>query len=277
MKIDVITRTKNSEAVLEECLASIYKEIPVCHLIVIDGFSKDRTLEIIDKYDKNYGNIKIIQTEAKIGKVAEIGIKNVDTEWFAFIDSDAILQQGWLEKILKYIKEEDTSIGAVESNVIHHYLESTPKFPEFKTVEDGKRVDSRALTIATLIRREAVKNVEIPADLPTYEDEFIMRWIKDEGFTWIKVAEPVVDHFPTSNPFKFAYLMGVCSIRYKLLSAWRIIVVSLFFPLKFFYFLCKTRSLTASLNVVLFSFHMLRGLIDEILGVSSDKKGEGRL
>ena len=103
MKIDVITRTKNSEAVLEECLASIYKEIPVCHLIVIDGFSKDRTLEIIDKYDKNYGNIKIIQTEAKIGKVAEIGIKNVDTEWFAFIDSDAILQQGWLEKILKYI------------------------------------------------------------------------------------------------------------------------------------------------------------------------------
>ena len=272
MKIDVITRTKNSEAVLEECLASIYKEIPVCHLIVIDGFSEDRTLEIIDKYDKNYGNVKVIQTEAKIGKVAEIAIKNVDTEWFAFIDSDAILQQGWFEKILKHIREEDTSIGAVESNVIHHYPESTPKFPEFKTVEDGKRIDSRALTIATLIRREIVEGIEIPADLPTYEDEFIMRYIEGKGFTWLKVVDPIVDHFPTSNPFKFAYLMGVCSIRYKLLSAWRIIIVTIFFPLKFFYFLCKTRALVASWNTVLFSFYMLKGLIDEVLGISSDKK-----
>ena len=272
MKIDVITRTKNSEKLLDECLASIYKEVPVCHLIVIDGFSEDRTLEIIGKYDKNYGNVKVIQTEARLGKVAEIGIKSVDTEWFASIDSDVILRGGWFEEICKHIERTDIKIGAVEGNHLHHYPEGTPKFPEFKTVVNGKRIDSRALTINTLIRTEAVEDIVIPDDIWTFDDESIKRCVEHNGFTWIKVADPTVDHFPINKTFKLAYLEGVYSIRHKLFPVWRIVIVSIFFPLKFAYFLCKTKSFIASLNVVLYSFYMLKGVIDEVLGISSDKK-----
>lgn len=274
MKIDVITRTKNSEKLLDECLASIYREVPVCHLIIVDGFSEDRTLEIAGKYERNYGNVKVIQTKARLGKVAEIGIKTVDAEWFASIDSDVILREGWFEKISKNIERGDIKIGAVEGNHIHHYPEGTPKFPEFETVVNGKRVDSRALTINTLIKREAVEGIEIPDDIWTYDDESIKKWVERKGFTWIKVAEPVVDHFPTPRPFKYAYLEGVYSIRHKPVPvpAWRIILVSIFSPVKFLYFFCKTKSVTASLNTVIYSFYMLKGLIHEILGVSSDKR-----
>jgi len=272
MKIDVVVRTKNSERVLEKCLTSIHKEIPVCHLIIVDSFSEDRTLEIVGRFQRNYENIKIIQTTAGIAKAAEIGIKNVVTKWFASIDSDVILREGWFEKISKYIEREDMKIGAVEGNHIHHYPEGTPKFPQCKTMVNGKWGDSRGLTIATLIKREAVEDIEIPDDLLIYEDEFIRRWVERKGFAWIKVVDPIVDHFPTPKPFKDAYLMGIYSIRHNLLPAWRIIVVSLLFPLKFSYFLYKTRSFTASLNSVIYSFYMLRGLIDEILGISSDKK-----
>jgi len=272
MKIDVLVRTKNSEKLLEECLASIYKEVPVCHLIIVDGCSEDRTLEIVGRFERNYGNIQVIQTKARLGKVAEIGIKNVDTEWFASIDSDVILREGWFEKISKYIKKEGIKVGAVEGNHIHHYPEGTPKFPEFKTVVNGKRVDSRALTIATLIKREAVEDIEIPDDMYRYMDEYTKRWVESKGFYWIKVVDPIVDHFPTPKPFKDAYFQGIYSIRHNLLPAWRIIIVSIFSPLKFFYFFCKTRSFTASLNVVLYSFYMLKGVIDEIRGVSSDKE-----
>ena len=272
MKIDVVVRTKNSEKVLEKCLTSIYKEIPVCHLIIVDGYSEDGTLEIAGKFEKRYRNVKVIQTKARLGKVAEIGIKNVDTEWFASIDSDVILREGWFEKICKYIEEEDIKIGAVEGNHIHHYPEGTPKFPEFKTVVKGKRVDSRALTINTLIKREAVKDIVIPDDMHRYMDEYTKRWVEGKGFSWIKVVDPIVDHFPTPKPFKDAYLMGIYSIRHNLLPAWRIVIVSIFFPLKFFYFLCKTRSFIASLNIVRYSFYMLKGLIDEIHGICSDKK-----
>ena len=272
MKIDVILLTKNSERLLEECLTSIYREIPVCHLINVDGFSTDRTPEIVGRFEQDYKNTKGIKTEARHGKAREIGIKNVDTDWFVFIDSDVILRQDWFKKILVHIKEEDKQIGAVESNFIHHYPEGTPKFPEFEHVVDGKRVDPRALTIVTLIKKEAVEDITIPDDLPIYEDEFIKRWIESKGFAWIKVVDPIIDHFPTPKPFKDAYLMGIYSIRYNLLPAWRIVIVSCLFPLKFFYFLFRTRSFAASLNSVILSFFMLRGLIEEVLGISSDEK-----
>ena len=272
MKIDVITRTKNSERLLEECLTSVYKEVPVCHLIIVDGFSEDRTLEIVGRFERDYGNIKVIKTKAKLGKTAEIGIRNTDSEWFAFIDSDAILTKDWFTKISDWLKRGSIRIGAVESNVIHHYPQNTPKFPEVNHVVNGKRVDSRGLTIATLIQREPVEDITIPDDLLICEDEFIKRWIESKGFTWVKVVDPIIDHFPTPKPFKDAYLMGIYSIRYNLLPAWRIIIVSLFSPLKFVYFLYKTRSFTASLNSIILSFSMLRGLISEILGVSSDKR-----
>ena len=272
MKIDVVILTKNSERLLEECLVSIYREIPVCHLINVDGFSTDRTLEIVDRFEQDYKNTKIIKTEARHGKAREIGIKNVDTDWFVFIDSDVILRKDWFKRILVHIKGGDKQLGAVESNFVHHYPEGTPKFPEFKYIVNGKRTDPRALTIVTLIKKEAVEDITIPDDLPIYEDEFIRRCVEHNGFTWIKVADPTVDHFPTPRPFKDAYLMGIYSIRYNLLPVWRIIIVSLAFPLKFLYFLFKSRSFTASLNSVILNFFMLKGLIEEVLGISSDKK-----
>lgn len=272
MKIDVIVLTKNSEKILRECLASIYREISVCHLIVVDGFSTDKTPEILAEFDRNYRNLKLITTEARHGKARETGINSVDAEWFAFIDSDVILRQGWSGKIFQHIKEENGKIGAVESNFVHHYPDGTPQFPQFAQVINGNRVDPRALTITTLVKTDAVADIKIPDDLPIYEDEFIKKWLEKKGFIWLKVVEPTVDHFPRPKPFKDAYLMGIYSVRYHLPSPWRIIAVSIVTPLKFFYFWIKTGSITASWNSVLINLGMLRGLVEELLGIARDKK-----
>lgn len=272
MKMDIVVLTRNSERLLKECLTSVYREDSVCHLILVDGFSTDRTLEIAGAFQRDYGNAKIIQTKARHGKAREIGIKNVDAEWFAFVDSDCVLPPDWFEKILSHIREGDTKIGAVESNFVHHYPEGTPRFPQFEHVVDGRRVDPRALTIATLVRKEAVRDIVVPDDLPIYEDEFIKRWIEKQGFVWIKVVDPVIDHFPNPRPFKDAYLMGIYSIRHGVISPWRIVLVGLLSPAKLLYFWGRTRSFTASWNSTLLSLYMLKGLIQEVLGISSDAK-----
>ena len=131
MKIDVVMCTKNSEAILDKCLKSIFEEIPGCRLILLDGFSTDKTMDIINSYMDNF-HIKIIQTKASLGKSREIGINNVDTEWFVFIDSDVILKEGWFKEIKEYISHG--KVGAVESNFIHHYPADIPKFPAFNNV-----------------------------------------------------------------------------------------------------------------------------------------------
>ena len=148
------------------------------------------------------------------------------------------------------------------------------KFPDFKYIGNGKRTDSRALAMNALIEREAVKDIVMPDTFWTYEDESIKRCVEHNGFAWIKVANPTVDHFPIHKTFKLAHLESGYSIRHNPFPAWRIIIASIppFPPLKLFYFLWKTKSFAVSMNTVLYSFYMLKGLIDEVLGVSSDKK-----
>jgi glycosyltransferase involved in cell wall biosynthesis len=53
--IDVAIITMNSERKLSECLDSVYRNIPVNNLIVVDGFSTDNTIAIIQEYKEKYG------------------------------------------------------------------------------------------------------------------------------------------------------------------------------------------------------------------------------
>jgi glycosyltransferase involved in cell wall biosynthesis len=122
VEIDVVICTRNSEDILMQCLNSIFEEIPVCNLIVLDGFSTDKTLHIIDSYKDKF-NIKLIQTKAALGKSREIGIKNVDTEWFAFIDSDVILRHGWFREINDYIS--DSKIGAPNYGYLFRHTDTS--------------------------------------------------------------------------------------------------------------------------------------------------------
>jgi len=86
MKVDVVVLTKNSEPTLEKCLDSIYENVPVDRLIVIDGFSTDGTLSILRKYREKYGNVVIVPESGTRAMARQRGIKLVKTEWFIFVD-----------------------------------------------------------------------------------------------------------------------------------------------------------------------------------------------
>lgn len=194
MKIDVLMPTCNSETFLKPVLDSVYQEIPVCHLILVDGYSKDKTLEIA----KQYPNVKIIQSRESLGKCREIGIKKVDTEWFAFIDSDVVLKPGWLATIKGLIAED---IGAVEG------LDETmdPRRRAFqigmsrlrKKLRSGNHPNKskRAFTGDTLIRTETIRNIEIPSFLKVYEDQYIRDHIEKQGYRWVKTDDYLCLHY----------------------------------------------------------------------------------
>ena len=62
-QVDVVLLTKNSEHVLSRCLASVYENVPVKNLIVVDGYSTDRTLEILHVFNEAHENIILIQID----------------------------------------------------------------------------------------------------------------------------------------------------------------------------------------------------------------------
>src|SRR5919202_6676042 len=102
--VDVIIRTKNSEEFLDKCLQSIYQEIPLGRILIIDAGSSDKTLEIASSFDKVDVYVK---PELNLGQATKFGFSKAKTDWVAVIDSDVILKRGWFNDMKRYMDESD--------------------------------------------------------------------------------------------------------------------------------------------------------------------------
>jgi len=178
--IDVVMLTKNSGSILRECLTSVYENIPVNRLIVLDASSTDNTSAIIEEFDRKYGNVIFIIENGSRAKAREIGIREVETEWFMFVDSDVILCKNWFKKATKHI---DDSVGAVWGL----NFDITPKtrnkfFLKLLAILAKKCFNLRGGMHDALIRRETVEDISIPEWLHAYEDTYIINWIKKKGY-----------------------------------------------------------------------------------------------
>lgn len=178
--VDVVMLTKNSEHVLSACLRSIYENVPVRRLIVVDGFSTDNTLKIISEFNEKYGNVKVIAEKGSRAKAREKGIREVETEWFMFADSDVILCKNWFDKALKNINDDVGAVWGLNIDVIPHVKN---KFLlKFLILIAKKCFNLRGGMHDTLIRHALVEDIKIPERLHAYEDAYIVNWIKKKGY-----------------------------------------------------------------------------------------------
>ena len=214
IKVDVVMLTKNSlsrnkPGVFERVLLSIKEKIPINKLIVVDGYSKDGTVDIIKELFGN--NAIIIRTSALRGKAREIGIKNVETGIFAFIDDDVILLDDWFANAFKYFR--DSRVGLIW----------------------GRNIDVCSRTILgrlpvltptpfmgnTLIRTAAVKDIEIPADMHIQEDWFIGNYVRRKGYKVVHAKDVYCIHMgPATKPFEIKDIEIVAYVQAKYNSPW---------------------------------------------------------
>lgn len=179
-EIDVVLLTKNSQYMLNQCLRSLYLNVPIKNLIVVDGWSTDRTLAILERFNQKYSNIKILQMEGSRAKARTEGIRHVSTEWFMFLDSDVLLSRGWFKKATAELKE---GVGAVWGINIDLLPNVTNKwFLRFQALVAQKCFKLRGGMHDTLILKKAVEGIQIPEELHTYEDAYIVKWIKNKGY-----------------------------------------------------------------------------------------------
>jgi glycosyltransferase involved in cell wall biosynthesis len=191
MDVDVVIITKNSERVLNECLKSVYKNVPVNHLIVVDGYSTDKTLEIVRQFQKEHGNVLVIQDNGTRATARQKGIDQVKTEWFMFVDSDAVLCKDWFKKAEKHLGE---NVGAIWGIEVWSTIQNPVVLKIFLLVT-RKIFDLRGGTHDTLIRTDLVKDIEIPKILHVFEDAYIKDWITQKGYKLIACYNPFCLHF----------------------------------------------------------------------------------
>ena len=109
MKFSIITCTYNSERYLQKNIDSIKNQtFRDFEHIFIDGFSTDKTMEIIEKYRQEFPEkVKVFQFPAKgIGNAMNEGIKKSSGEYLIHLHSDdSLFSNSILEKVSEFIKK----------------------------------------------------------------------------------------------------------------------------------------------------------------------------
>jgi len=195
-KIDVVMLTRNSERpFLDMCLKSIYANIPVGRLIAVDGYSTDNSIQIL----KSYPRVSLVQMEGTRGAARERGMEEVETEWFAFVDSDVVLCRNWYTKIKLHLTEKTGAVWGVAIPVAPSDLKRCTAMSRFyrRTLEDTMLIEGnrRGMLHDTLIRTELVKGMGIPGHLHVWEDHYIKQHVTSKGFAWIATRDACCHHF----------------------------------------------------------------------------------
>lgn len=223
--VDVVLLTKNSDRKLRDCLDSVYLNIPVENLIVVDGYSTDKTLQIVNDYSQKYHNVKVILDKGNRATARQKGIGAVTTEWFFFVDSDVVLCKDWFKKAEQHISED---VGAVWGTEVWSTLVSPAALKLF-LLTTRKIFEVRGGTHDTLIRTDLVRDIQIPKRLHVYEDAYIKDWIEQKGYRVIPCYSPFCIHYRPPNVWTVkgsiglmaeAFTLGDSKVIGKLLAAY---------------------------------------------------------
>lgn len=104
MTISVVIPTYNEEKGIGECLKALNEgSLQPLEIIVADGKSKDRTVEIA----KSYGAVVVTNEKRHAAGGRNAGIAVAKGDVIAFIDGDCIPDKDWLKEIHKAFSEED--------------------------------------------------------------------------------------------------------------------------------------------------------------------------
>jgi glycosyltransferase involved in cell wall biosynthesis len=228
--IDVVILTKNSEKpLLKMCLESIYANVPVNRLIVVDGYSEDNTIRIL----KSYPKVSIVQVKGSRGTARKEGIEEVETDWFAFVDSDLVLCKDWFTRIKKQIASNTGAVWGVAIPTAPSDLRRCLAVSKFyrRSLEDTMLIEGRrrGMLHDTIIRTALVKDIRIPSQLHVWEDEYIKQHIMKKGFAWVSTKTAQCYHYAnlSSRNIKDLIEFGKIARAYEFYSWKRILMFAL--------------------------------------------------
>lgn len=233
-QIDVVLLTKNSENLLDKCLASVYKNVPIKNLIVIDGFSTDHTLAILEKFNRKYGNVLLFQMEGSRAKARTEGIRKVTTDWFMFVDSDVLLCKDWFKKAQADLASGIGAVWGLNVDVLPNV--KNKRVLKFQTMVAKQCFHLRGGMHDTLILRKAVEGIRIPEELHAYEDAYIIHWIEEHAYKAVVGSEVYCLHYksPENWVLKNGIAQAIVELRCGLVYS-HLFEYMMFYPVFFLY------------------------------------------
>jgi glycosyltransferase involved in cell wall biosynthesis len=121
-KISIVIPCYNEEeyiAILLDSIVAQTFDINQIEVWVVDGFSTDKTREILDEYTKQYSKIRLIDNPAKYTPQAlNLGIKASDADFVMILGAHSVLDADYVQKALVFLKtnKEIDCLGGLLEN-----------------------------------------------------------------------------------------------------------------------------------------------------------------
>lgn len=105
MMASIVLKVKNEENNIADALDSLVVQESPLEIIIVDGYSNDRTPEIIREYADRFDFIRFHQHGGTRGESLNHGLSLAEGEIIALTDGDVIANPNWLKEMRKSLNE----------------------------------------------------------------------------------------------------------------------------------------------------------------------------
>lgn len=270
MEVSVCITVFNEEKSILRLLDSLLKQTKKAEeVVVVDGGSKDKTVEIIRHYQKKNKRIKLLVQRCTRSRGRNLAVEFARSEIIAMTDADCEADKNWLKRIVEPFKHKEVDIvagfyrmiaesafqkaeavflGVTPSKFDMNFLPSTRSvafrkriweeiggFPE-RADNSAEDTDFNYKAIKAEAKFARVKNAIVEWRIPVTYKEFVKKifsyakWDAEYGIWWHPVKK-----FSSHNIkvfFKFSrYFVGVIILFFFVNNPLLIILLLIFFLL----------------------------------------------
>ena len=111
-KVAIIIPVFNTEQYLNECLNSVCNQtMQELEILCVYTESKDKSLEILQKFEKKDNRVRIIRRDdGGLGGARNEGLKHVNSNYVFFLDSDDFIAKNAIEELYNKATEENSDM-----------------------------------------------------------------------------------------------------------------------------------------------------------------------
>ena len=171
--LSIIIPVYNTEKYLSECIQSCLNQnisSENYELILVDDGSTDNSIQIIKSFQKNYSNIVVLQKiNGGVSSARNMGINNAKGEYMLFVDSDDMIAENSLKKIVSKLKIRNIEILILNSAIYDNQIKRKDLyiFPQelsdisFSGIELFKRGYQRGSVCGVLFKKQFIFDFEL--------------------------------------------------------------------------------------------------------------------